>query len=164
MINNKGFMMAEVVVVSSIVLIFLTTIFTSYNKIYKTYVERISYYDVVTLYRLAYYRDNLIETGVTDTNIKNKMNKYIKDANNAVEITDNVKTGDKVILIKNNKANVSSSSIGSINIHPTFKDYLDDLKTSVALNAKNYVMVMERCENDVNNCKYAYLKIYDGKE
>ena len=59
--NRKGFMMAEVVVVSAIVLSFLSVLYTRYNKIYSTYLKRISYYDVVTLYRLAYYRDILIE-------------------------------------------------------------------------------------------------------
>ena len=69
--DNKGFMMAEVVVVSSIVLIFLTTIFTSYNKLYAAYVNRINYYDVVTLYRLGYYRDILIENDKINDEIKN---------------------------------------------------------------------------------------------
>ena len=36
-LNNKGFMMAEVVVVSSIILIFMTVMFTSYNKMFSIY-------------------------------------------------------------------------------------------------------------------------------
>ena len=33
-LNKKGFMMAEVIVVSAIILTFLAAIFVSYNKIY----------------------------------------------------------------------------------------------------------------------------------
>lgn len=156
--------MAEVVVVSAIVLTFLTVIFTSYNKIYATYRERISYYDTVTLYRLAYYRDNLIETEVEDETLKNKMNEYIKNTDNVAKITADVIEGDTVIMINNNKGPISSANVNDIDdIHKTFKDYLDYLTTAVGLNS-NYVMVMERCGSDTNNCKYAYLEIYDGKE
>ena len=55
--NNKGFMMAEVIVVSSIILITLTALYTSYNKIIAVYNQRIDYYDIKTLYELAYIKD-----------------------------------------------------------------------------------------------------------
>ena len=59
--NNKGFMMAEVVVVSAIVMLTIVGLYQSYNKIYSAYNTRIDYYDSTTLYRLGYYRDILIE-------------------------------------------------------------------------------------------------------
>ena len=57
--NKKGFMMAELIVVSSIVLVVLVGMYASYNKIYSAYTTRISYHDVTMLYRLGYYRDIL---------------------------------------------------------------------------------------------------------
>ena len=165
--NNKGFMMAEVIVVSSIVLIFLTTIFVSYNKIYKTYMQRISYHDAVTLYRLGYYRDNLIETLADNPDNYNKLNEYMKYAAigpKEITATDGVKDGDRVFLINNNKAPISSATIG-VSINPTFKDYLDYLTDAIDYSSTNYLMVMERCITVTeDDCKYAYLEIYDGNE
>ena len=42
-LNKKGFMMAEVVVVSSVILIILTTLYISYNKIISLYETRLDY-------------------------------------------------------------------------------------------------------------------------
>ena len=35
--NNKGFMMAEVVVVSAVIIVTLVTLYVSYNKIFSLY-------------------------------------------------------------------------------------------------------------------------------
>ncbi len=175
--NNKGFMMAEVIVVSSIVLIFLTTIFTSYNKMYATYLTRVGYYDVVTLYRLGYYRDILIEndkmTSLLTTAPVTKIYASDNSSNNLfslpeVEISDNAE--DKVFLIRtatNNHA-INGSALNSEEVNETFKDYIKYLSTSVTPKS-NYIMVMERCNiksgtSNTDDCKYAYLEIYDGKE
>ncbi len=54
-------------------------------------------------------------------------------------------------------------------INPTFKDYIKYLSASTTFKS-SYIMVMERCtSNDdksknIDDCKYAYLEIYDGKE
>ena len=61
--NNKGFMMAELVVVSAIVLVALSGLYVSYNKIFSIYNKRINYYDVATLYELGNIRDNNDLTG-----------------------------------------------------------------------------------------------------
>ena len=43
--GRRGFMMAEVIVVSSVVLIVLTTLYVSYNKIFSFYQTRLNYED-----------------------------------------------------------------------------------------------------------------------
>ena len=160
--NNKGFMMAEVIVVSSIILVFLAGLYLSYNKIFAAYNSRIDYYDASTLYRLAYYRDNLIE--------EDKMNDALSSANNntIIEITNfevDSNYNDKVFLIYNNKSNIASSILGSKTVNATFKDYASFLSTSANLTGTNYVMIMERCKkSDNNDCKYAYLEVLDGYE
>ena len=68
--NNKGFMMAEVVVVSAIVMLTLVAIYLSYNKIFTTYNQRLDYYDITTLYRLAEIRDN--SSAIESTGWKNR--------------------------------------------------------------------------------------------
>ena len=161
--NNKGFMMAEVIVVSAIVLTLLSSVYVNYNKLYGLYSSRIDYYDVVTLYRLGYYRDYLIEN--------NTMNTKINDAkNNSNKITEinKIYNEDRVFMINNNKTRISSDTLNWINsqtdMHQTFKDYISYLSTSDDLdNKSNYVLIMERCNID-NDCKYAYLEVYDGYE
>lgn len=136
--NNKGFMMAEVVVVSSIILVTLVAFYTSYNKIISMYNQRVDYYDVTTLYKLANIRDNITDFSKysSKTAIKNE-------------------TYEKVYYL-------SKNDISNLNVaNKTFKDYLAYIKDSVTFETNN-ILVMERCENsDINNCKYAYLEVFD---
>lgn len=137
--NNKGFMMAEVVVVASIVLVTLVGFYTSYNKIISLYNKRVDYYDVATLYELANIRNNYEEeiekAGSTGCVInENGRQVYYVDV---VEITDMI-----------NYSGVS----------PTFKDYFEFLNTSLEVDTES-ILVMERCL-DEDNCKYAYLEVY----
>lgn len=176
--NNKGFMMAEVVVVSAIILVTLTGLYTSYNKVYGVYKTRLSYYDAVTLYKLSYYRDILIENGVID----NVMDEAKKGT--IINVYDSVKTGgifelpateiskditDTVFFVSKDKFDNNVLSNQDVNL--TFREYIQFLSTSATIKS-NYVMFMERCnidknnssKVDIDNCKYAYLEVYDGYE
>lgn len=176
--NNKGFMMAEVIITASIILVALAGLFSGFNKIYTEYMKRISYYDTVTLCRLGYYRDILIEN--------NKINELLERTNTVsdiynsggfqmftlpqAEVPNNEE--DRVLLVKNGKNTINKNILKdkNITIHNTFLDYIDYLSTSVKPQS-NYVLVMERCnikngrDNiNIDDCKYAYLEVYDGKE
>ena len=157
--NVKGFMMAELVVVGSIVLTTLVGLYTSFNKIYSTYDVRLSYYDVVTLYRLGYYRDILIKNNLVNDVIEN-----FNDTTSIVNIYDNKNFNgqfniplednmnnieDKVFMIYNNKERINSSIFGDINVNATFKDYVDYLEESVDFSQFDYMFIMERC--NLNN-------------
>ncbi len=153
-LNKKGFMMAEVVVVSAIILIFLAGLFVSYNQIYGSYKSRVRYYDSVALYRLAYYRDMLIDNHEIANVLNETRNNKITDITNF----DN----DKVYIIYNNKSNLIGNELDDISdINETYKDYIKFLSTSIELKNSDYVMVIERC-NTADDCKYAYLEVYDG--
>ena len=178
--NNKGFMMAEVVVVSAIVLGLLTTLYVSYNKIYSVYNKRISYYDNTTLYRLSYYRDILIENDLINnllTETKDKTNKtttiYTTESeehslfhlpDNELSESDDYDERVYLTYIGDNNKNIKLENIQ--NIRPTFSDYITFLSDSVKLKS-NYVLLMERCnidEDKKDDCKYAYLEVYEGNE
>lgn len=137
--NNKGFMMAEVVVVSSIVLITLVGLYTSYNKIIAAYNQRVNYYDVTTLYELAHIRDNIVD--YSGYSSKERI------VNNG--------THEQVYYLRYH-------DLGSMSVtNQTFKDYLDYIKEAVSFDTE-YILVMERCINgDIDNCKYAYLEVYN---
>ena len=162
-LNKKGFMMAEVVVVSSIILIFLAGLFTSYNQIYTVYKTRLNYYDTNVLFKLGYYRDILIEN--------NKLNNILSDVNNNnirnlnTDLGDKHEVNDNVFMVAINVNKIDKTLFDDVvGINQTFKDdYVRYLSTAVNFNS-NYVMIMERCNNDKTNCKYGYIEIYDGYE
>ena len=183
--NKKGFMMAEVVVVSAIVVVTIGGLYVSYNKIYSKYKTLLSYNDVTTLYRLGYYRDISIENNIIEKAFEklegksiipiydsiNKMNSSF----NLPDIEKSDKITDTVFMIKTNPnkqidQNILPNKIGETQINPTFKDYANYLSNSVTFRS-NYIMIMERCnlkedstKKDIDNCQYGYLEVYDGKE
>lgn len=141
-LNKKGFMMAEVIVVSSIVLITLTSLYMSYNKIYSTYKKRINYYDVSIIYDLDQIRRNEVIDAPTDNT---KYKKYSK-SNTTVYI----------IPLKDNKIADTNTNLSQENT--TFNEYLKYLKNSITVNNCNYILVMEKCDEANKGCKYGYLE------
>lgn len=147
--NNKGFMMAEVIVVSAVIMVTLVGLYTSYNKIFSLYNQRLNYYDVATLYKLAYIRDNNIDEILNTVNT----NKTIDG--NLIYYTEITKVKDK--------------SINKSGLKKTFKEYLDYLSTSLdfdnmkinGINIDN-ILIMEKC-SDENNCKYTYLEVKNNE-
>lgn len=169
-LNKKGFMMAEVVVVSAVVLIFLATIYVSYNQIYSKYKSKVSYYDAVALYQLSYFRDALIENkqlvSALDTAKVNKVVEIYNSNNagdNSFQLSGDDSTKQRAFILYNNKDNLNGSELDDISgINETYKDYIKYLSTSVDLKDIDYVMVIEQCNNNKENCKYAYLDLYNG--
>ena len=143
--NNKGFMMAEVVVVSSVIIVTLVALYSSYNKIFLLYNQRVNYYDVSTLYELANIRDYELDS--------------ITFGNSSPTLFD---SGTKTIFYIN-KYDVDNINTTSIN--PTFKDYLLFLTESLDYDSMTYggvsvnnILIMENCKTE-DNCKYAYLEV-----
>lgn len=137
-LNKKGFMMAEVIVVSSIVLITLTSLYISYNKIYSTYKKRINYYDVSIIYDLDKIRRNVvIDAPTNNTKIDSESNTTVY----AIPLT-----GNKIT-----DTNLSQENT-------TFNEYLEYLKNSITVNNCNYILVMEKCDEAKKECKYGYLE------
>lgn len=142
-LNKKGFMMAEVIVVSSIVLITLTSLYISYNKIYSTYKKRINYYDVSIIYDLDKIRRNVVIDAPTNNT---KIN--IKDSESNTTVYAIPLTGNK---ITDTNTNLSQENT-------TFNEYLKYLKNSITVNNCNYILVMEKCDEAKKGCKYGYLE------
>lgn len=141
-LNKKGFMMAEVIVVSSIVLITLTSLYISYNKIYSTYKKRINYYDVSIIYDLDKIRRNVvIDAPTNNTKIENDV---ISESNTTVYAIPLPITDNKITDLSQENT--------------TFNEYLEYLKNSITVNNCNYILVMEKCDEAKKECKYGYLE------
>lgn len=168
--NRRGFMMAEVIVVSAIVLVVLTTLYVSYNKIYSIYSTRLDYYDTVTLNRLGYYRDILIENDKINEILNKTKSININEIFSGNENLENEKNQygiDDTYLFYNINSNGKyylDNSYISDSMNQGLKDYITFLIDSTSFNS-SYIMVMERCkEGNIDDCKYGYLEIYDGSE
>ena len=145
-LNKKGFMMAEVIVVSSIVLITLTSLYISYNKIYSTYKKRINYYDVSIIYDLDKIRRNVvIDAPTNNTKIENDV---ISESNTTVYAIP--------LPITDNK--ITDLSQENTTFNTTFNEYLKYLKNYITVNNCNYILVMEKCDEANKGCKYGYLE------
>ena len=165
--NKKGFMMAELIVVSSIVLVTLVGLYTSYNKIFSIYKTRIGYYDVTTLYRLGFYRDVISENGKM-TEVKYNSESDIVDITNYIPADEKINNAkDQVFMVYNEKKSIDSSIFNGKSVNLTFKDYVDYLSGAIDFSEFNYMMIMERCKlkddksKDIDDCSYAYLEIYE---
>lgn len=158
--NNKGFMMAEVVVVSAIVLVFMTGLYLSYNKLFSLYTTRVKYYDSSALYSLAYYRDILIREDKMNNTLSDAKTSVIDIFNNGNNSVSKLNNSDSVFMIYNKMNTISRNML--TNVNEIFFDYVDYLSSSTNFKS-NYIMLMEKCVS-TDECYYAYLEVYDGYE
>ena len=151
--NNKGFMMVELVVVSSIVVVALTALYISFNKIMISYDEIIDYNDVGTTYRLGYYYKLLEADGkIEKVDITNLLINNSSDDKD--ETINGVVYKDIVYIANVNKLN----ELKKEDINQTFKDYVSYVFDNVFKETEQ-ILIMESCQtkNNVETCKYAYM-------
>ena len=146
-LNCKGFMMAEVVVVSVIICTVLVTLYTALVRINNAYDTRNKYYDMNALYFTEEVNDVLIYNKI--------INKLIKEGNSKkVEL-------DSLSLDYNNLNSVYGiTSDGSIEVYfsPYDKDKVSALKNIVKTTTfKEYITYLEGHFN--YNEDYEYMLI-----
>lgn len=159
--GRKGFMMAEVVVVSVVIAVVLITLFTGLNRVSSAYEKRDRYYDIDALYLAMMANDALIEN--------RSINDYIKDENSI-----KIDNSDVNILLdgyKNNNTDVNLyfslynnnnnkiDELKDLSNKETTKEFIDYLGTKFDFGADyNYVIISELCKSD-DDCYYYALKV-----
>lgn len=150
--NRKGFMMAELVVVSSIIVITLTGLYISYNKIINSYRQIISYYDIGFYYKLGYYNMKLDKSGTLTDKLASIDDDGYSDISSESE-----EDAKEIIYIIKNKAAITTLKTKVKN--QTYKDYLEYLYNSKNL-GNEYYIIGEKCKTDnENKCVYAYMEV-----
>lgn len=148
--NNKGFMMAEVVVVSAIVMVTLVAIYVSYNKIFTLYNQRIDYYDATTLYKLGEIRDNSHAAELMEW----KTRGISKEPYSQADLT----------LYYTTKDDIVNKQLETAAINKTYQEYLEYLSDGVELRDDVYgYLILENCGKGIDNCKYAYLEVFEDE-
>lgn len=164
-LNRKGFMMAEVIIVSTIILTTLVGLYSIFNKMYIVYNERSYYYNVDATYALrSIYKNiinnnqmvNLINNELQEKNytelIKNSTcnneNEYInKDICKKIQATYGITT---VLFAKYNEnifTDTNKNLITDSDYNNSMKNYFDFLKNSLDFsdeeNKFSYIFLIE---------------------
>lgn len=151
--NNKGFMMVELVVVSSIVVVALTALYISFNKIMISYDEIIDYNDVGTTYRLGYYY-KLLEANGKIVKVDKPALLVDNSSEDETETINGVDYKDIVYITNVSKLNELEKKV----TNQTFKDFVTYVSKRL-FEGTEQILVMESCQtkNEVETCKYAYM-------
>ncbi|MEE3343241.1 MAG: hypothetical protein VZS44_04035 [Bacilli bacterium] len=145
--NNKGFMLAEVVITSTVVLTSLVGLYVVFNKLYKNYNVRMTYYDIDGVFAAREMVNSLMgtkslgdllsrvspEDKVKGTEeyaaiIKNEVcQEYGGDFCEALK--DEYQIQNMYVIKYDKKALEDFKNDNVINIKNTFKDYIDYIVT-----------------------------------
>ena len=155
--GRKGFMMAEVVVVSVVIAVVLITLFTGLNRVSSAYEKRDRYYDIDALYLAMMANDILIKSGDINTIIKT--GNSIKITNDDVNLLLNTYNNDDVNLYFSLYEKGKIDKLKDLPNKKTTKEFIDYLGTKFDFNDDyNYVIISEICKN-VDDCYYYALKV-----
>ncbi len=156
--GRKGFMMAEVVVVSVVIAVVLITLFTGLNRVSSAYEKRDRYYDIDALYLAMMANDILIKSGDINTIIKT--GNSIKITNDDVNLLLNTYNNDDVNLYFSLYEKGKIDKLKDLSTtKETTKEFIDYLKDKFDFNDDyNYVIISEICKN-VDDCYYYALKV-----
>ena len=152
-INRKGFMLAEVIIVSVIICVVLVSLFTGINRVTKAYDLRNRYYDVNALYmaekaNLYLIEDKSINTLNSPVKVDNSnLNKVISFYNSG-----NTGSAVNIYFTPYDKDNVAALKEKGTN--QTYKDFIDYLSGHLEFKGEyTYMLISEIC-NSTDDCYY----------
>ena len=159
-LNRKGFMLAEVVIVSVVVATVLVTLYTGLKNVSTAYETRNRYYDIDSLYAAMDINNILIKNAssfinsntaleLTNDNDINEFYEFYKKTGYSIESYLTPYNSEQIITLKNLNDNV------------TFDEYIDYLSGNINFNEDyNYIIIVERTNiNDKDDCYYYALKL-----
>ena len=104
--NQKGFMLVELIITSTIVVAAMVTLYTNFNKVYSLYKTKNNYYNVDGVYATKEMTKNLLN---------NDFNKFINEPS-----PDNT-TQEYKYIIKKNQCNLKSQDINNLTLEEVKK-------------------------------------------
>lgn len=150
--GNKGFMMAEVVVVSVIVAVTLVTLYTSVNRITTAFNLRNRYHDLDCLNLSIAVNDELIKNGEINTLMNGSDSfKEISDDVNNIKSLYNDYDWIEVYFLKN--GTTIDDNLKEKIYNATAKEYFEYLSKH-GDDKYNYYIVSEICKTGANDCFY----------
>lgn len=159
-VGRKGFMLAEVVVVSVVIATVLVTLFTGVHNVSSAYETRDRYYDVDSLYAAIetneiLKRNNSLSDNVTSVKELNTEIYEFKHFYSSI-------IGDSIYAYITPYNSTSMLSLSDLNNNVTFIEYLNYLKDNLDFSDENYtymIIVERREDNNIDDCYYYALKL-----
>ena len=162
-LNNKGFMLVEVVITSSVIAATLVGLFITLNKVSSSYEKRNRYYDL-DAQQLAIEFNEFAkrEEIIKKDDIKNKMiyDYVLQDKIEKYEVSfgpllTNLNRYCRIYTASYNKDSISN--LVDSNSTESFKDYIKYLKNSFDSNTVySYVVIVEMWNKEDKNDYYYY--------
>lgn len=166
-LNCKGFMMAEVIIVSTVILSTLVGLYTIFNKMYIVYTERSYYYNIdavyagESIYNYFISSNKLVSILKKDELKSNNGNYKIVTKNNQTTTCNGIDDTDicnglysaykikNAIIFPYNSTALSPTNSNNSSFDVRFKDYLDYLSTSLNFDDKfSYIIIVELEDGD----------------
>lgn len=154
--DNRGFMLAEVIIVSSIVVTVLVTMYTGLNKLFVKYDELSRYYNVDAIYMAKNVEDYLIDSYQMGSVIGNSSSVGYVDIKNMQGI-------NEIVGAECSSGSTAGTTCVSKlyfigNYEKAFDDNLNSLKGS---DDKYFADYVDYVKNDIKT-KYGYQRDADG--
>lgn len=160
-LNNKGFMLVEVIIVTVIVATIMTSLYVAFTRVYKVYDMKSRYSNIDGIYALNTIKNYYIESITFNKLINNTKNTYkdlIEDINNGTNYCSTLISGGT----SNNYCNKIKSIITNYQINTLYivdKNKLTDLEniTSASQTLKDYINYLNNTLDKTDNSVKAYL-------
>ena len=165
-LSNKGFMLAEVVIVASVISTVLVFLFISINRMSNAYNTRNRYYDIDAMYAAMevndyLIRNNLIETIDTSGELTSVLEQsdYNELEEQLLYLYDGVFISVYYVNYYPNDLSLLNSSITN---KRALNDYLDYLSDNLDFENEEYeylIIVELRNETDLDDARFYTLKV-----
>ena len=159
--NKKGFMLAEVVIVATVISTILVFLYISINRMSIAYDKRDRYYDIDAMYATMGINDSL-------DNSYDDVQYYRAISNNSFIIfynNNNLKCTINAYYVKSSLASLGllKSSLG--NNESDLKEYIDYLEDNIEFENYNYLILAKLIDkNDQDKIYFYTLKVGDSNE
>lgn len=157
-LNNKGFMLAEVIISASVIIVTLVSLYAGFARVYKAYEIRSTYYDADSVYALKTISDYFIDEMV--------FNSYISGINNTnryVEFKEIGTPSNKIDAFINKM--IENYSFKRFYLTRYNSDYLESIE-SISSDLKEYINFLnsDGVIDDDANYKYIFIsETNDGR-
>lgn len=151
--NNKGFMLAEVVITSTIVMTAMISLYFTFNKLYARYNTLTTYKNIDGMYAIENIIDDLIEDQNINIILATKNGKIIANGNcqvstNYCNETQEAYNIENMYMVKMNNTQIDNLKTGA---NATLQDYLDYTKKYYKFDGNHYLIILEYKNGDEFN-------------
>ena len=162
-LNNKGFMLAEVIISASVIIVTLVSLYAGFARVYKAYEIRSTYYDADSVYALKTISDYFIDEMVFNSYISriNNTNKYVEFKKNESPSNKIDAFINKMIENYNFKhfylTRYDMEYLKSVkSISSNLEEYIDFLDSDKVIDNSNYKYIFI---SETNDGRFSYLRI-----